>query len=134
VPTALSVSPASVVPEMAADVETVRADDFGNAVADAPPPRVEAPASKALRRARIVERSLSPSRAQESALRLQVQNIAARTRTAAARGSVGCDGLAVLSQVLCTLRLCKSPHMSAEPKCVRGRQIEQARQRRMERE
>jgi hypothetical protein len=36
--------------------------------------------------------------------------------------------------MLCALRECKSPSMSASPKCVRGRQIEQARLARMERE
>jgi len=133
VPTALPAAPSSLVPAMAVDVETVRADGSGNA-GSAAPPRVESPATKAVRRARSVERSLAPSRAQESALRGQVQNVAARTRTAPAQGNAGCDGLAVLSHMLCTLRLCKSPRMSAEPKCVRSLQIEQARQRRMERE
>jgi hypothetical protein len=36
--------------------------------------------------------------------------------------------------LLCALRECKSPAMSASPKCVRGHQIEQARLSRMERE
>ncbi len=133
-PTGRPVLPSPFVAEMAADVETSRADARGDEAPVSSPPRVEPPTPKTLRRARHVERGLAPLHPDESALRTQVQNVTARTRTAAAQGTGACNGLAVLSHMLCTLRLCKSPHRSAEPKCVRSRQIEQARQRRMERE
>jgi len=134
VPTALRDGPSPVVPALAVEVETVRADGAGNALPAAPAPRVEAPATKPARRVRSLERSWAPSRPQDSTVRVQVQNIAVRTRAAPAQPAAACDGLAVLSHVWCTLRACKSPHMNAEPKCVRSRQIELARQRRMERE
>ncbi|HZW72513.1 MAG TPA: protein kinase, partial [Caldimonas sp.] len=56
-----------------------------------------------------------------------------RTKTAAAHAPGMCSGLSTFSHMLCALRECKSP-LSASPKCVRGRQIEQARLARMERE
>ena len=56
-----------------------------------------------------------------------------RTKTAAAHAPGMCNGLSTFSHMLCALRECKSP-LSASPKCVRGRQIEQARLARMERE
>ena len=80
------------------------------------------------------ERGWSSGRPADSPLRLPVQNVAARTKNTPARASASCDGLAALSRVLCTLRACKSQQTSADPKCVRSRQVELARQRRMERE
>jgi hypothetical protein len=56
-----------------------------------------------------------------------------RTKTAAAHAPGACSGLSAFSHMLCALRECKSP-LSTSAKCVRGRQIEQARLARMERE
>jgi hypothetical protein len=94
--------------------------------------RVEAAVDRGSPRPR--ERGWSSGRPADSPLRLPVQNVAARTKNTPARASASCDGLAALSRVLCTLRACKSQQTSADPKCVRSRQVELARQRRMERE
>jgi hypothetical protein len=63
-----------------------------------------------------------------------VRDPGVRAKTAAAQPPSACSNLSTFSHMLCALRECKSPTMSASPKCVRGRQIEQARLARMERE
>ncbi|MGZ8259613.1 MAG: serine/threonine protein kinase [Caldimonas sp.] len=88
---------------------------------------------KAPRQERGVRRGWSSARATDASAPAHVHQVAARTRASALRPAA-CDDPGALSRVLCTLRECKSPSMSAEPKCARSRRIEQARQRRMERE
>jgi hypothetical protein len=83
---------------------------------------------------RAVDRHLVAARTVDAAPRPPLTEAGTRTKTAGAHPPSACSGLSTFSHMLCALRECKSPSMSASPKCVRGRQIEQARLARMERE
>jgi len=107
-------SEAAVAPVVAADASPARADE--DAAAPRPP-----------RRGRAVDRHLFAARAVDASSHTPA-------KTAAAHVPGACSGLSTVSHLLCALRECRSPMMSASPKCVRGRQIEQARLARMERE
>jgi hypothetical protein len=134
-PPQLPVATSSVSPLVAMDPQPVfyeRAD--GTPMV--PVQRIEEPArtAKTPRGSRPMARGWSPTRAPDATVRLPVHAVAVRTRASVSRSAGQCEGLPTLSRMLCTLRACNAPGMSAEPKCVRSRHIEQARQRRMERE
>ena len=112
---------ASVVPVVAADASFTPVDE-------------EAAAPRPARRGRAVDRHLVVARTVDAAPRPPLTEAGTRTKTAGAHPPSACSGLSTFSHMLCALRECKSPSMSASPKCVRGRQIEQARLVRMERE
>jgi len=112
---------ASVAPVVAADASFAPVDE-------------EAAAPRPARRGRAVDRHLVAARTVDAAPRPPLTEAGTRTKTAGAHPPSACSGLSTLSHMLCALRECKSPSMSASPKCVRGRQIEQARLARMERE
>jgi hypothetical protein len=134
-PVRIPVATSSVQPVMAEVPQPVRVDSSEPVLVPhaAPPTPPAVQQTKSLRHGRSAERNWSPSRAPDPPLRSQVQTVAARTQSMPSHGAGSCDALAGFSHVLCALRECKSPS-SAQPKCVHGRQIEQARQRRMERE
>jgi serine/threonine protein kinase len=137
-PPRIPVATSSVQPVMAVDPEPLRLDSsqavqVPELTPGPPATRPSVQDRKQLRHGRSVERSWSPSRAPDAPLRGQVQTVAVRTKSTPSQAIGSCEALAGFSHVLCALRECKSPS-SAQPKCVRGRQIEQARQRRMERE
>ena len=101
----------------------------------APLPPVDEPTPAARKRAsRATARGWATARAADAPVRMPVHTVAARTRTSGARAPAACDGLTTLSRMLCTLRACKVPGTGSEANCIRSRQIEQARLRRMERE
>jgi len=112
---------ASVAPVVAADASFAPVDE-------------EAAAPRPARRGRAVDRHLVVARTVDAAPRPPLTEAGTRTKTAGAHPPSACSGLSTFSHMLCALRECKSPSMSASPKCVRGRQIEQARLARMERE
>jgi hypothetical protein len=121
--TAPAVDVPFVVPADASSARVVAAD------ASAPPPAAPAPPP----RVRTVDRHAVAARPPDAAQHARLRDSSARTRTVAANSPGACSGLSTFSRMLCTLGECKSP-LSTEPKCVRGRQIEQARLARMERE
>jgi hypothetical protein len=90
--------------------------------------------AKSPRRARVDERASLQPRPPDPAPRLQVQNVSARTKSTPAHVAAGCGGLSALSRMLCTLRECKSPAAGAQSRCAHAKQVELARQERMERE
>jgi hypothetical protein len=105
------------------------------AAAEASPTAVDAAATPPRpARRRASEHHVVAVRAVDASPRPPARDPAARTKTAAAQAPSACSGLSSFSHMLCALRECKLPTMSASPKCVRGRQIEQARLARMERE
>jgi hypothetical protein len=111
----------------------VTAADASVAVAAAPAaPVIEPPAAPSPRRGRG-DRHVAAARPGEAAQHAAARDPAARTKGAGAHASGACSGLSTFSHMLCALRECKSP-LNSSPKCVRGRQIEQARLARMERE
>ena len=120
--TAPAVDVPFVVPADASSARVVAAD------ASAPPPAAEPPP-----RVRTVDRHVVAARPTDAAQHARLRDSSVRTRTVAANPPGACSGLSTFSRMLCTLRECKSP-LSTAPKCVRGRQIEQARLARMERE
>jgi hypothetical protein len=90
--------------------------------------------TKPLRRDRVDEHARRQSRPPDPARPLQLQNVSTRTKSTLPRAAAGCGGLSAFSRMLCTLRECKSPATAAQSQCAHARQVELARQERMERE
>jgi hypothetical protein len=108
--------------------------DAGESTFEEQAARATIAVAKAPHRARGTGLASPQSGPAEPAPRLQIQNVAARTKTAPPHVTGGCGGLGAFSRVLCTLRECRSPPAGAQARCAHARQVELARQQRMERE
>ena len=133
-PSPIAIAPESVGARAVETAASVPVVDLSTTVVDdvplAPPP--EAAATRPAQRSHAADRR--DARPAGIAPRTPARERSAPTKTAAAPAVGACSGLSTFPHMLCALRECKSAAMSASPKCVRGRQIEQARLARMERE
>jgi len=135
-PESVGAGPVETMTSVAAPSSPVAASDAPPAVDDDPSIAAADEEAKPTpsRGGRAVDRHLVAARAGDASRRAPARDPGVRTKTAAAHAAGACGGLSTFSHMLCALRECKSPTMSGSPKCVRGRQIEQARLARMERE